>query len=344
MVRMVRKKLLSWRAAFTLVELLVVVAIIGILIALLLPAIQAAREAARRSDCSNKLRQFGLGIHNYTDRYKQFPVGVQWGAWPHENWQITLLPFMDNAALYDAINHNIWIDISDPSLGTNPNPWVWNQQHPTDGRYFRAIALPFMKCPSDSNEPIESDAWAITSYSGCAGNSNTACGHCSADCRVYEIYNDQIQRQNGAHNDSGRSSAHSGVFSRWSPGVRLADITDGQSNTFAVGEILWDCVDHRGLFWHPWHINTGMTSTTIPMNIFATCLHVSTKEAAPFEACKGRWEFYGLSFSFRSRHPQGCNFLMCDDSVKFLLEDIDEQTYRNLGCMQDGFVVDMSQF
>ena len=110
---MLKKKSVLWRAAFTLVELLVVVAIIGILIAMLLPAIQAAREAARRSSCSNNLRQFGLGVHNYTDQYKQFPPGCQlwWmGSRPHENWQVAILPFMDNAALYDAIDHRLWID------------------------------------------------------------------------------------------------------------------------------------------------------------------------------------------------------------------------------------------
>lgn len=365
---MLRKKSVLWRAAFTLVELLVVVAIIGILIAMLLPAIQAAREAARRAACSNNLRQFGLGLHNYTDQYKEFPHGAQvwWsGARPHENWQIAILPFMDNAALYDAIDHRLWLDPTMP--GPDPKPheahatggWgmlmnqnsfcplpVWDQTHPTEQKLFSHISLPFMLCPSDPSERVESGYWAITSYAGSAGNSNTNCPHCSADCRVYEIYNDQVQLGIGDHNQYAWTSMHSsGIFSRWSgTGMRLSDVTDGLSNTIAAGEILQNCVDHRGIFWHWGHVNVGLVSTTIPMNIFATCRGVSAREAHPFEACQGQWQMYSISFAFRSRHPNGCNFLMADDSVKFLLEGIDEQTYRNLGSKSDGMVVDMDRF
>jgi len=340
---MLRKKLVLWRAAFTLVELLVVVAIIGILIALLLPAIQAAREAARRSSCSNNLRQFGLGLHNYMDRYKRLPPGTNWNSRPHEMWQIAILPFMDNTALYDAIDHRIYRDPNNPVPGTLVPP-VWEQIHPTSGRFFRQTALRHMKCPSDSNEPIESDTWAITSYAGSGGNCHTNRAD-TADCIVYQIYSDHVEKGSRVDNWADRSSQHSGVFNRWvGPGVHPADITDGLANTFAVGEILFDCIDERGWFWHPWHYGAGSISTTIPMNIFATCIHSTTREAHPFEACKGRWDFKGLSAAFRSRHPEGCNFLMCDDSVKFLLEDIDEQTYRNLGSMGDGSVVDMSRF
>ena len=90
----------KWRRGFTLVELLVVIAIIGILVALLLPAIQAAREAARRTQCGNNLKQYGVALHNYHDTYKVFPTGTSsWDNYPYVGWQYRILPFTENAAL-----------------------------------------------------------------------------------------------------------------------------------------------------------------------------------------------------------------------------------------------------
>jgi len=87
---------------FTLIELLVVIAIIAILIALLLPAVQQAREAARRTQCRNKLKQLGLALHNYHDAFTTFPIGTQWNANP--NWRIGILPYLDQAPLYNSLN------------------------------------------------------------------------------------------------------------------------------------------------------------------------------------------------------------------------------------------------
>jgi hypothetical protein len=298
------------------------------------------------------------------------------GSRPHENWQIAILPFMDNQALYEAIDHRLWIDptlapVYDhkaewgvfhgaggnwhnaggtmAALSNAPDP-VWEQFHPTLGQRFRQIALPFMMCPSDPGARIESDGnptWAVTSYAGSTGNSNNLIGTGStAECTVYEIYNDQATMGNWYWGDfSWRSRSHSGVFSRWTAtGVRLNDIQDGMSNTFAAGEVLWHCVDHRPMFWHPHMVNHGMAATTMPMNIFATCENVSVRDAIPFLACRGQITASSLAMGFRSLHPQGCNFLMCDDSVKFLLEDMDEKTYRNLGSKSDGFVIDANLF
>src|SRR6185436_9747421 len=101
----------SVRTGFTLIELLVVIAIIAILIALLLPAVQQAREAARRTQCRNNLKQLGLALHNYHDAKNRFPQAVIWGTWNgqswlpnHHTWLTMLLPYLDQAPLYNQVN------------------------------------------------------------------------------------------------------------------------------------------------------------------------------------------------------------------------------------------------
>lgn len=163
--RAMLKPLVSWRPrgprqaverkGFTLVELLVVIAIIGVLIALLLPAVQAAREAARRSQCTNNLKQIGLGLQNYGDVYKCFPADAVWGQGTvatmpsyHYPWTIAILPFIEQKPLYDAINKRIPVMISatagqvstasPPAYGANGFPQLQSQQ------------IPAFRCPSDN--------------------------------------------------------------------------------------------------------------------------------------------------------------------------------------------------
>src|SRR5438132_3423084 len=98
------------RSGFTLVELLVVIAIIGVLVALLLPAVQTAREAARRMQCGNNLKQYGLGVQNYHDTFQVYPInatGTNGSAIPRLTWQIRVLPYMEQSAVYNAIDFNI---------------------------------------------------------------------------------------------------------------------------------------------------------------------------------------------------------------------------------------------
>lgn len=95
----------SGKPGFTLIELLVVIAIIAVLVALLLPAVQQAREAARRSQCKNNLKQYGLAIHNYHEVHKMFPLGGSgWNLRPHIGWQVRILPFTDQNGLYEELN------------------------------------------------------------------------------------------------------------------------------------------------------------------------------------------------------------------------------------------------
>src|SRR5687768_7712246 len=143
---------------FTLVELLVVIAIIGVLVALLLPAVQAAREAARRSSCSNNLKQIGLGLQNYHDTYLKFPMAgflTRPGTTPtdpgayHHTWITGILPFMEQKPLYDTINMNLI---------------AWGQP-------VVATPLKILRCPSDGgyDKPSDTHNIAFTNYSGSEG-------------------------------------------------------------------------------------------------------------------------------------------------------------------------------
>ena len=147
----------SSRRAFTLVELLVVIAIIGILVSLLLPAVQAAREAARRIKCANNLKQYGLAIHNYHDVFNSLPPGglwnissVDWGI-PVPGWQVRVMPFMEQQALYDRVNWDL-LNYNTPDL--NQDGWrdygvmsLANTTRPI--KTIAQIPISYIKCPSD---------------------------------------------------------------------------------------------------------------------------------------------------------------------------------------------------
>jgi prepilin-type N-terminal cleavage/methylation domain-containing protein len=146
------------RRGFTLVELLVVIAIIGILIALLLPAVQAAREAARRSQCTNNLKQLGLAFHNYADVFKTFPASGTYGNGQvttlpqpayHHTWLTALLPFMEQQPLYNSTNMSL----------------------PAWGQPIVGTKLPGILCPSDAgwNGPEQTHGIAITNYAASEG-------------------------------------------------------------------------------------------------------------------------------------------------------------------------------
>lgn len=327
-----------WARGFTLVELLVVIAIIGILVALLLPAVQAAREAARRMQCSNNLKQFGLALHNYHDVYKKFPYGTN----PHEQpgWVtqyskgcniMKLLPFMEQTPLYNKID---WVN---QYGGAN----YWNgvdYQMATFGYGHRDVApgnttpqqdLPNFRCPSDDyvNLPVISHS----NYAGSMGNQLMPDGG-----RCPGRNGNDFGTGPAGHGDSNTAINVSGLFSRfyWSAGIR--DITDGTSNVIAMGEIRPLCGDH--MQYHPWsHWNAIWTATVAPIN-WPTCRRErggKDDTTGGAEDCN-HFRTWNMSMGFKSRHPGGAQFTLGDGSVQFLSETIDYMTYQRLGDRRDG--------
>jgi len=200
--------MVSVRRGFTLIELLVVIAIIAILVALLLPAVQQAREAARRSTCKNNLKQIGLALHNYHDTHRVFPPGQidpggsGSGAGERGNgfsWQTMILPMLEQSAIYDTFDFNELV--ADPP----------NETAVDTGR------LPAFICPSDERELTESFNGATcpeTSYFGSVGSFQRAHARMSATNRM-ESNGILLPRQI----------------------VKMGDVKDGTSNTIAVGEV-----------------------------------------------------------------------------------------------------------
>jgi prepilin-type N-terminal cleavage/methylation domain-containing protein/prepilin-type processing-associated H-X9-DG protein len=305
------------RLGFTLVELLVVIAIIGVLVALLLPAVQAAREAARRSSCSNNLKQYGIALHNYHDTMGMMPPGgVDWGANPQIGWQVRIFPFAEQQGIYDKL------DMKTDARFNN-----------IDGKEARNFAPKYVSCPSDNSER-NIGGWAQTSYSGSMGSHGTPSE--GGDCEEWQTF--ALVKDPG-HANTLKISEVSGPFGRVASGCKLADVTDGLSNTIFVGEILAKCHDHTESFWSYNGMGNAHASTVVPINNMTTCYkseaEATGKAGVTMPTCwnPNNWNY---SWGFRSRHPGGAQFLFGDGSVKLLPKTIDHTTYQRLGGKADG--------
>jgi len=315
------------RRAFTLVELLVVIAIIGILIALLLPAVQAAREAARRTQCVNNVKQLVLAMHNYHDAYKKFPLnyggnGQILPAATGHSWLTGVLPFIEQQPLYDQIDFDLPAgDDNSPNVNTNVAKTV----------------VPAFLCPSDTHDGLMNNRhpgntdpsfyWAVNNYKSCAG-SNWAWG----DPVCHHTW-----PQGRWPNDGNGLDHGNGVLCRnWINDPRneteISDILDGTSSTFAVGESVagWCSVN-----WWYW-ANGSYATCGIPLNYESNAIRADPNDNITLESQRDDWP---NNLSFFSRHPGGANFGLADGSVTFISDTIDLTTYRHLGNMADGVPV-----
>ena len=308
------------RSAFTLIELLVVIAIIAILIALLLPAVQQAREAARRSQCKNNLKQYGLALHNYHDTNKMFaPAGGNWGA-PQLGWQPKILPFADQAQLFRSVD-------------MNANP-AWDSIL-KNGKRARQQNVPYAKCPSETSGLGENDwngDWAQTNYCGSLGSQRTPSAN--AACNTWLTPGVNYDSNGTAdHGNTTTANGLSGMFSRLGSPIKIALVSDGTANTIMVGEILDGCTDDHagGSWWHYNHTGNAHASTAVPMNNMNTCTG-NPNPSNPTCTSSNQWNW---AWGFRSNHKGGAHFLMADGTVRFINQSLNYDTYQRLGGRAD---------
>ncbi|MDC0935450.1 DUF1559 domain-containing protein [Pirellulales bacterium] len=314
-------------AGFTLVELLVVIAIIGVLVALLLPAVQAAREAARRSQCQNNLKQLSLACQMYHDTSKRFPQGAynQQGAM----WSLHIMPFIeqDNAKkiMSDGVGINNW---------GHPGPYTDADLDTDAFRNTRAMEtfIPTFQCPSAGLPPhqyyVSQDSWHVMARVPCSYLAN------ASGLAINQRTNQGMRDLDGVM--FGLSE------------IAFKHIEDGTSNTMMIGEAVHDVEAQERLGLSPdtqnsnrkdhWYIgsddidiNEGLDlseclgSTGVPMN------YHQQFQGQDVCASDGSINCQKVQLSFGSEHPGGMQFARCDGSVDFLGEDIDLIAWRDLG-------------
>jgi prepilin-type N-terminal cleavage/methylation domain-containing protein/prepilin-type processing-associated H-X9-DG protein len=313
---------------FTLVELLVVIAIIGILIALLLPAVQAAREAARRSQCTNNLKQIGLAMHNYNDRSKVFPFGYLETTTPalelHRRtcWAQEIWPFIEQGPLYDKYMQdlNLWVMDVPPEI--------------------RDAQIPAYQCPSDGSQPA---------YGGSGGRRSNADG---AQGNYVVCTGDGLNDPNDATQDgmpyNSRNNPLRGIF--WENShTKFSDIIDGTSNTLLASEGIVRGSDVAGPTGSGWggaggywggapHGGYGFTTLEPPNSPLPDLIYSCKDENFPQAPCRGTGGTLPHYNFARSYHPGGANFAIADGSVRFISETIDLPTYHAIGTRRQGEV------
>ncbi len=305
------------RRGFTLIELLVVIAIIAILIALLLPAVQQAREAARRTQCKNNMKQIGLAMHNYHDVHNGLPIGQFGCCWG--TWQVSVLPFLDQGALFNMYDHSRKFGVNGPD-GVDGARYSDPPNRPvTQSR------LTVFTCPSDSPSVYSSNNYTRHNYLANAGNTSTV-----QTANLNGVVFGQAPFMRSTDNPRTGTAPRS---------VGFRDITDGLSNTMLVAETLQGLeTDLRGLTW--W--GTGTTFTTylppnssLPDPMSSNCVNRPEQNLPCTTATTANPQM----MSSRSRHTGGVHTTLADGSSRFISQNIDLGTWRALSTTQGSEVI-----
>jgi prepilin-type N-terminal cleavage/methylation domain-containing protein len=306
---------------FTLIEVLVVIAIISVLVALLLPAVQAAREAARRMQCGNNLKQIGIALFNYVDVHRRLPpgnvsMGVCCATPSNVVWSVSILPYLERSAVFDMYDPRFMLE--------DPEHARLRTQH-----------ISIFKCPSDfqagkllvpDGGPHGNQQWATSSYRGMSGVSWYASGgHAyrrhwdSADIldpncpRHYRGALHWVGRVNDQPNEYGCES--------------FSNVTDGLSSTLLVGEYTTRTNPRRTTFWA-----YGYTSFAL------SCMTPESRALMPdFDKCVSQGDAGPCKRAFASLHAGGIvQFVKCDGSVAVLSQTIDRSAYWAMSTIAGG--------
>jgi prepilin-type N-terminal cleavage/methylation domain-containing protein/prepilin-type processing-associated H-X9-DG protein len=310
------------RRGFTLIELLVVIAIIGVLIALLLPAVQAAREAARRAQCTNNLKQLALAAHNYLTVHSVLPPGIQFQFdynsglyWTSGSILIPMMQYMEQVPLYNAVNFNL--NIYDADNYTISAAGVSSLWCPSDPTITKIQTFPPGGGGLDPNIPM---SMHYTSY---GGNSGTWFYYSSNPAKLNQM--------NGLFY----------LFSR----VGLADITDGTSNTMIFAERAQGILNQSDqVSWHWWtsgNYGDTMFNTLYPINPWK---RLSLSDGGGTTSNDGEGGLDAYVSTPGSYHPGGANFAFADGSVHFIKESINAWPYNAATGLPTNVTIDSNGF
>ena len=332
-------------SAFTLVELLVVIAIIGVLVALLLPAVQAAREAARRSSCSNKLKQLAIALHNHHDTYNKFPPGAQNAVLPQPlpspppatptyiagtSWITFTLPFFEQKPLYDRyrfdLPYNAPENMGAGGPGTTVIPTLYCPSGP-DGQKYRD--------PNNTSPNTSTNIAVTTHYYGVMGPGGDSDNHTITYGGVTYTFREGNATDNAAWSWHGMLTQY-----RDSPGsisslyqIGMKDVIDGTTNTLMLGEISRNmppgfACNHHFRTWIRGNNGGSGATKNVKFPINSTNYN-----------CSNNFN----DISFQSHHPGGAQFALGDASVRFIPQTIDHTVYRLSASMNGGENVSLNQ-
>jgi len=310
------------KKGFTLIELLVVIAIIAVLIALLLPAVQQAREAARRSQCKNNLKQLGLAMHNYLDVHGVFPFAQGYlTSWPSGatdtriSWFWMILPFVDQSTIYSKLDFTV-------AGYANPN------------QLYNKTPLSISQCPTDPN-------------AGVTGGTN------------HGIHSNYLGIHGSTYADAAPTPAPAGstlngIF-RMAVCTKMAEIIDGTSNTALMSEILLagssvtnaSPGDRRGRVWNAYGGNVVISTLETPNSAIGDWEYQDgcpdfSKRTAFTQVCAdpaSKTSHVNVAIFARSAHVGGAQTAMADGSVRFVSSNVNRLTWQNVGARNDGTVL-----
>ena len=319
---------------FTLIELLVVIAIIAILVALLLPAVQQAREAARRSSCKNNLKQIGLALHNYHDTHSILPPAIinsghcsTCGDVKNTTGWTLLLPYLEEAAVYDQFDFDLT-----SSNSTNPSYSLTIVGDEATNNVVTSTRISTLECPSDPEGGTKSsttDAWYYRQDAPRISYMFTAGYHTNYD-RPYTYYKGSDPTRLGAFGNNGAA--------------KFRDFSDGLSNSLLIAESWGGATRKTSSSFGPW----GLKGVH-------TCCHARVVSGSDFtnpnsfNAYAAQWhinaDYNGdgsgrqYAWGIGSGHQGGAQFLLGDGSVKFLSDSLDYKTFCFLNYIRDTQVI-----